>query len=248
MDRRVHQIGGGILFLAGMAAAAGGALHPLQAGILADFDVMDVQWRFSQFAMLLAGPLFVISTLFLTRHFAGADGEGLSLLGTASLLLAGVALIGVAGGNLAWLLAALGGARAIDGRWPAWLAWSGVTVRTVFVTIRGYKIVTNDSVDDQVARMAKALGHPARVAILRMLARRACVCGEIVDLLPLAQSTVSQHLRVLREAGWITGKIDGPCTCYSLDVAAINQFRLVLDPLLEQWEGAACCSMGASCS
>jgi len=99
-----------------------------------------------------------------------------------------------------------------------------------------------------VARMAKALGHPARVAILRALAERACVCGEIVEALPLAQSTVSEHLRVLKEAGWISGAIDGPRTCYTLNREAISALRLVLGPLLEQWEGAAHCSVESSCS
>lgn len=107
---------------------------------------------------------------------------------------------------------------------------------------------STDGADEQLAMMAKALGHPARVAILRTLLGRTCVCGEIVDTLPLAQSTVSQHLKVLKDTGWIIGEIDGPRTCYALNGIAIKQFRLVLDPLLEQWEGAASCSMGASCS
>lgn len=97
---------------------------------------------------------------------------------------------------------------------------------------------THTLTDADIARMAKALGHPARVAILRTLAERACLCGEIVDVLPLAQSTVSQHLKVLKDAGWITGAIDGPRTCYTLDRDAIAGLRLVLGPLLEQWEGA----------
>ena len=101
--------------------------------------------------------------------------------------------------------------------------------------------------DERLATMAKALGHPARVSILRILASRACVCGEIVDELPLAQSTVSQHLRTLKEAGWITGAIDGPRTCYSLDQSAVADFRTVLGPLLELWEGASCCTTDASC-
>jgi hypothetical protein len=108
MDRRVHQLGGVVLFLAGMAAAAGGALHPLDAGILAEFGGMDLQWRVSQFAILFAGPLFVLSTIFLARHFASAAGEGLALLGTGSLLLGGLALAVVGGGNVAWLMTALG--------------------------------------------------------------------------------------------------------------------------------------------
>ena len=73
------------------------------------------------------------------------------------------------------------------------------------------------------------------------------MCGEIVDVLPLAQSTVSQHLKVLKEAGWIIGAIDGPRVCYALNGEAVAKLRLMLDPLLEQWEGAANCSGGSSC-
>jgi len=102
--------------------------------------------------------------------------------------------------------------------------------------------------DDHVAGMAKALGHPARVAILRTLAQRACVCGQIVDVLPLAQSTVSQHLKILKEAGWITGVIDGPRTCYALNREAIDELRVVLDPLLEQWKGAIDCLGESGCT
>jgi len=102
--------------------------------------------------------------------------------------------------------------------------------------------------DPQIAAMAKALGHPARIAILRTLMGRSCVCGEIVEVLPLAQSTVSQHLKVLREAGWIVGVVEGPRSCYSIDCAAAAAFRLVLGPLLEQWAGAADCCGGSSCT
>jgi ArsR family transcriptional regulator, arsenate/arsenite/antimonite-responsive transcriptional repressor len=69
--------------------------------------------------------------------------------------------------------------------------------------------------DVELASLAKALAHPARVRILRLLlARDACYCGQIVDELPLAQATVSQHLKVLKEAGLIVGEIDGLRTCY----------------------------------
>ena len=69
--------------------------------------------------------------------------------------------------------------------------------------------------DADLARLAKALGHPARVAILRHLLRHGgCICGDLVELVPLAQSTVSQHLKVLREAGLLQGEIDGPRVCY----------------------------------
>jgi ArsR family transcriptional regulator len=74
---------------------------------------------------------------------------------------------------------------------------------------------TGAPLDVELARLAKALGHPARVAIVRLLlGKKECVCGDIVDRLPLAQATVSQHLKVLKDAGWIQGSIDGPRVCY----------------------------------
>jgi DNA-binding transcriptional ArsR family regulator len=86
--------------------------------------------------------------------------------------------------------------------------------------------------DAQLARLAKALGHPARVAILRLLLkRRTCICGEIVEVLPLAQSTVSQHLRMLKEAGLIRGDVDGPRVCYCVDEGAIAQLQALLGQL-----------------
>lgn len=88
------------------------------------------------------------------------------------------------------------------------------------------------SADEQVAQLAAALGHPARVAIVRLLkARETCICGEIVQLLPLAQSTVSQHLKVLKEAGWIQGEVDGPRTCYCLNPSALERFQSLIGEL-----------------
>lgn len=91
--------------------------------------------------------------------------------------------------------------------------------------------------DVQLASWAKALGHPARLAILRTLAEKnECVCGDLVDELPLAQATVSQHLKVLKETGFIQGTIDGPRVCYCLDAETIEQAQeafgaLLLSPL-----------------
>lgn len=86
--------------------------------------------------------------------------------------------------------------------------------------------------DALLARYAKALGHPARVAIVRLLAeRRTCVCGEIVDELPYAQSTVSQHLQVLKEAGLIRGEVAGPRSCYCLEPAALDLLVLLASEL-----------------
>lgn len=80
--------------------------------------------------------------------------------------------------------------------------------------------------DEELAALAKALGHPARVQILRLLVRRnACVCGDIVDELPLAQSTVSQHLKVLKDAGLIRGDVDGPRVCYCIEPRALRRLK-----------------------
>lgn len=84
--------------------------------------------------------------------------------------------------------------------------------------------MTFSSDDILLARCIKALAHPARLAIVRGLIERGdggCCCGDIVRDLPLAQSTVSQHLKVLREAGIIRGEIGGPRSCYWLDPAAL---------------------------
>ena len=90
----------------------------------------------------------------------------------------------------------------------------------------------DDACNEALARLAKALGHPARVAIVRLLVRReTCVCGEIVDELPLAQSTVSQHLKQLKEAGLIRGEIDGPRVCYCVEPAAVAELRALIAAL-----------------
>jgi ArsR family transcriptional regulator len=86
--------------------------------------------------------------------------------------------------------------------------------------------------DEELAVLAKALGHPARVQILRLLVRReACICGDIVDELPLAQSTVSQHLKVLKDAGLIRGQIDGPRICYCVEPRTLRRLRALTGSL-----------------
>lgn len=79
----------------------------------------------------------------------------------------------------------------------------------------------------RLARMCKALAHPARVQIVRYLKSRRgeCTCGDIVDQLPLAQSTVSQHLKVLKSAGLIQGEVDRPRICYCLNEQALEDFK-----------------------
>jgi ArsR family transcriptional regulator, arsenate/arsenite/antimonite-responsive transcriptional repressor len=86
--------------------------------------------------------------------------------------------------------------------------------------------------DEELALLAKAVGHPARVQILRLLVRReACICGDIVDELPLAQSTVSQHLKVLKEAGLVRGEIDGPRVCYCIEPRTLRRLKSLVGSL-----------------
>jgi DNA-binding transcriptional ArsR family regulator len=72
--------------------------------------------------------------------------------------------------------------------------------------------------DNRIANCAKALAHPARIAVLKLLIQKqACICGDIVDELPLSQSTVSQHLKELKQSGLIKGNIEGARVCYCID-------------------------------
>jgi ArsR family transcriptional regulator len=80
--------------------------------------------------------------------------------------------------------------------------------------------------DETLAAMAKALGHPTRLRIMRLLAeRQACVTGDLVAELPLAQSTVSEHLRILRQANLIQGEIEGPRTSYCVNWAGLGALK-----------------------
>ena len=89
--------------------------------------------------------------------------------------------------------------------------------------------------DNRIARFAKALAHPARVAIIQLLLKKqSCICGDIVDELPLSQSTVSQHLKELKDAGLIKGDIEGAKTCYCIDEKAWKQAKDYISLLLDQ--------------
>jgi DNA-binding transcriptional ArsR family regulator len=95
-----------------------------------------------------------------------------------------------------------------------------------------------------LADFAKALAHPARIAIIQTLAqRRQCICGEIVEVLPLSQSTVSQHLKALKAAGIVRGEVEGVKTCYCLDYAFLQRIsallRTTLDEIIQPEPG--CC-------
>ncbi len=98
--------------------------------------------------------------------------------------------------------------------------------------------------DNRIATYAKALAHPARVAILKLLIQRqACICGDIVDELPLSQSTVSQHLKELKEAGLIKGDISGVKVCYCIDDDELTKAKTALEELFASYElqKAKCC-------
>lgn len=97
---------------------------------------------------------------------------------------------------------------------------------------RSNEVFWNEHAEEDLARLAKAFGHPVRVRILRILAQQTeCICGDMVALLPVAQSTVSQHLKVLKEAGLVQGEIDGPRVRYCLSPQALEQFKSLVDKL-----------------
>ncbi len=94
------------------------------------------------------------------------------------------------------------------------------------------EIAADEVGDEALATLAKALAHPVRVQIVRILARiDGCVCGELVEQLPLAQSTVSQHLKVLKDAGLVRGTIDGPRVCYCIDPEGLRRLRVLVGGL-----------------
>src|SRR5512135_1321941 len=94
--------------------------------------------------------------------------------------------------------------------------------------------------DERLVQMLKALGNPIRFQIMRTLAeRQTCITQDIVDATPLAQSTVSQHLKVLREAGLIRGEIEGPATCYCVNPEGVRWLK----EQIESWL-PTCCEPG----
>ncbi len=96
---------------------------------------------------------------------------------------------------------------------------------------------------NEMAEMAKAIGHPARIAIMQYLSQQPnCVCGSIVDEIGLAQATVSQHLKALKNSGLIQGSISGVRTCYCLNPKMINKMKEQLNDLLNN-----CCTTDGCC-
>lgn len=96
--------------------------------------------------------------------------------------------------------------------------------------------------EQALAELAKALAHPARIAILKELAKRnSCICGEIVEVLPLAQSTVSQHLKELQQAGLIKGTVDGVKSCYCINRETFQKFEQMLSVFFGLTSKPTCC-------
>ena len=94
----------------------------------------------------------------------------------------------------------------------------------------------------ELAAFAKALAHPARIAILQFLAsQKSCVCGDIVNELPLSQSTVSQHLKELKNVGLIKGDVEGPSVCYCIDEKVWQKVKSVLGDLFKNYDPSRCC-------
>ncbi len=99
--------------------------------------------------------------------------------------------------------------------------------------------------EQDLAAFTKAISHPARIAILKVLAQHnECICGEIVEILPLAQATVSQHLKALKDAGLINGTIDGAKSCYCINWKAFekfsNEFNILFSKLKTQNQKSCC--------
>ena len=80
--------------------------------------------------------------------------------------------------------------------------------------------------DEQLAKIFKALGHPTRIKIVKYLREiDSCICGQIVDIFPYSQSTISQHLKLLKESGVVYGEVDGPKTCYCINKELLERIK-----------------------
>ena len=106
--------------------------------------------------------------------------------------------------------------------------------------------VDNNLAGEDIALIAKALSHPARIQIIRLLlSKKTCIGGDIVDVVGLAQSTVSEHLRILKTSGIIIGEITRPRVCYSLNPLRLNHFKdflgLILDSDTEASDAESAC-------
>jgi len=94
----------------------------------------------------------------------------------------------------------------------------------------------------KMAALAKAIAHPARIAILEVLLKSGtCVCGDIVLEMGLAQSTISQHLKAMKEGGLIKGEVEGQRSCYCVNNEALTELKGVVDTMIEDYKRGPCC-------
>ncbi len=92
-----------------------------------------------------------------------------------------------------------------------------------------HSLALDEPSEQKLSTFCKALGHPIRVRILQILAtRKNCVCGELVEMLPVAQSTVSEHLKILKQAGLVQGEVDGPRICYCIEPSQLERFKALV--------------------
>jgi ArsR family transcriptional regulator len=95
---------------------------------------------------------------------------------------------------------------------------------------------------NRIADLAKALAHPARIAIIQhLLKEKSCVCGDLVEVLPLAQATVSQHLKELKNIGILHGEINPPRVCYCINETVWQEAKIIFGEIFETEVGLACC-------
>jgi predicted transcriptional regulator len=95
---------------------------------------------------------------------------------------------------------------------------------------------------NRLALMMKALAHPARIAIIQYLVKsNACICGDLVDELGLAQATISQHLKELKSVGIIQGTIEGTSVCYCINPKVWKQYQLAIDQFFSSFKGGTDC-------
>jgi len=95
---------------------------------------------------------------------------------------------------------------------------------------------------NKLAQMMKALAHPARIAIIQQLLKtNACICGDLVEELGLAQATISQHLKELKNAGLIQGTIEGTSVCYCIDSRVWKQYKKELEAFFVPYDSSNCC-------
>lgn len=102
--------------------------------------------------------------------------------------------------------------------------------------------------ENELSDFANAISHPARIAILKEIAKRkTCICGEIVEVMPLAQSTVSQHLKELLNTRLIKGTLEGTTSCYCINYKAFNRFKKIFDLFFDDtnYDDSKCCPQSA---